>query len=95
MTFVVNKELVATADSESNAILAVWSSVVINDSLVTLQLSVDYFGSAHVLRLPGAKDDYGWFIYVWILYVIMYVEERVCTGGIPLVGRAMPRRANP
>lgn len=42
MIFVVKKELVATADSESDAILAVWSSVVINESLVTLQLTVDY-----------------------------------------------------
>lgn len=44
MTFVVKKELVAT---ESDAILAVWSSVghqwVISESLVTLQLViVDY-----------------------------------------------------
>lgn len=40
--FVVKKELVATADSESDSMLAVWSSVVINESLVTLQLTVDY-----------------------------------------------------
>ena len=42
MAFVLEKELVAAADSAPDAILAVWSSVGHQWALVTLQLTVDY-----------------------------------------------------